>query len=88
MYDWLDSFSLAPPCESLKQIHTVRDEATAQLDVVSILKRLNHLENMSRVLLSEHQQLALAMTAPPTLDEAERYRQVIFYHDTLLKDIS
>ena len=51
-YDWLDTFGLAPPCMTkMKEIHEIRLESCEQLDPTYVLKRIRHLEDISRVLM-------------------------------------
>ena len=50
-YDWLDTFGFSPDAPNLEEIHKVREEANYQLDTVTLLKRVQHLENVSKVLL-------------------------------------
>ena len=52
-YDWMDSFGIAPESlKKLKNIHDIRSESCDQLEPSIILRRIKHLEDVSKVLIS------------------------------------
>ena len=62
-YDWMATFGIAPDClNNLKNIHEIREESCDQLDPSIMLKRIKHLEDMGKVLMSEHNEMSLYLT--------------------------
>ena len=51
------------------------------------MKRIKHLEDVSKVLISEHKELCLYLTEPMTLKQARRMRQTLIYYDDLMCEL-
>ena len=88
IYDWLDTFSLAPKClKTLGNIHAVREEACQMLDPIVILKRIKYLEEVSKVLLTQHKQLCLHLVEPMTVEQSTKFRKTLMFYDEMVKKI-
>ena len=62
-YDWMATFGIAPDCfTNLKNIHEIREESCDQLDPSILIRRIKHLEDMGKVLMSEHNEMSLYLT--------------------------
>lgn len=55
IYDWMNTFGVAPDMKwpKMRDIDQAREEATAQLDVKDVFKRLQHLEKIAKLLTPE-----------------------------------
>lgn len=68
LYDWLCSFGCEPKWERCEEIAKIKEEANNLMSVSHILRRIQHLENISQVLMEEHKIVSLYLAAPPTLE--------------------
>jgi hypothetical protein len=84
-YDWMDAFGIPPTYfTKLKHIHDTRIESTEQLDPTIVLKRIKHLEDISKVLMSEHREMCLYLAEPLSLDQAKKMRSTLLYYNELM----
>ena len=87
-YDWMATFGIAPEClKKLKNIHEIREESCDQLDPSIILRRIKHLEDISKVLLHEHKELCLYLAEPMTLSQAKKMRNTLNYYNDVIEEI-
>ena len=62
--------------ERFRGIAEAKEEISEQMDVRLILKKLNFYDNVTRVLLKEHQILGLYLADPPTIEHHAKMRKV------------
>ena len=56
IYDWMDAFGIAPQSFTyFKKIHQTRDEINEHLHPVLVLKRIQYLENVCKILVNDKQ---------------------------------
>ena len=85
-YDWMATFGIAPEClPTLKAIHEVREESCDQLDPSIVLKRIKHLEDISKILINEHRDMCLHLVEPLSLDQARKMRKTLRFYDDLME---
>jgi hypothetical protein len=88
IYDWMDTFNIAPKClKRMSEIHDVREEACEQMDPLIILKRIKYLEDVSKILLSEHREMCCHLTGPVSLQQARRMRNTLMFYDKVIGEL-
>ena len=70
----------------MQEIDHVREEATEQMDIRYVIKRIQNLERVNNLLLKEHQIISASLSKPLTVDEAKRLRKITQYYGKVYVD--
>ena len=65
-------------------INAAREEANEQLDARLIIKKLERLERVNQLLISERNLICAQLIAPPTIEKIKKLRKRTQYYDKVI----
>ena len=86
LYDWMDSLGCKVSWHEMERIHRAREEATEQMDVRYLIKKIERFEHVNGLLLKERNLICTNLSQPPTLDRIRKMRKITQYYDKVIKE--
>ena len=84
IYDWIRTlFCCELEWEDCQQIDAARDEASNQIDARHLLRRIAHLEEANKNLMSEDEDMCLYLKKNKNVTELQSRRKILSYYDKM-----
>lgn len=75
IFIFFSKFGVILNWKNMKKYHQCRSECEKQLDLDLLFKKIAHFEEISKIVLEDHQQKVLLMVPKPTISEARLNRK-------------
>ena len=84
-YDWIRSFGINLKWQRMKDIDDARQEINQQMDVKYLIKRIQKIEGINKLILGERNLILTCLSKSPNIDEVRRMRKIMQYYDKVIK---
>ena len=86
IYDWMKTLCCCElDWEDCKKIDAAREEANEQIDIRLLLRRIAHLEEVNKGLVSEGEDACIYLTEDQNIEEVKSRRKIIDYYDKIVQ---